>query len=74
MERLNKRGKISSARFPAALPEFFLKFLTKGRDIVLDPFAGLNTTGAVAESMGLRWIAAEMVESYIEASRFRFFT
>ena len=40
--------------------------------IVLDPFAGSNTTGAVAESLGLRWIAVEMLESYLEASRFRF--
>ena len=66
--------KIHPARFPAALPEFFLKLLTEDGDIVLDPFAGSNTTGAVAESLGLRWIAAEMVESYLEASRFRFFS
>jgi DNA modification methylase len=65
--------KIHPARFPAALPEFFLKLLTEDGDIVLDPFAGSNTTGAVAESLGLRWIAIEMVESYLEASRFRFF-
>jgi len=65
--------KIHPARFPAALPEFFLKLLTEDGDIVLDPFAGSNTTGAVAESLGLRWIAVELVESYLEASRFRFF-
>ena len=66
--------KIHPARFPAALPEFFLKLLTEDGDIVLDPFAGSNTTGAVAESLGLRWIAVELVESYLEASRFRFFS
>lgn len=66
-------SKIHPARFPAALPEFFLKLLTEQGDIVLDPFAGSNTTGAVAESLGLRWIAVEMVESYLEGSRFRFF-
>ncbi len=64
--------KIHPARFPAALPEFFFKLLTDDGDYVLDPFAGSNTTGAVAESLGLRWIAAEQVDSYIEASRFRF--
>lgn len=64
--------KIHPARFPAALPEFFFKLLTDDGDYVLDPFAGSNTTGAVAESLGLRWIAAELVDSYIEASRFRF--
>ena len=40
--------KIHPARFPAALPEFFIKLLTDEDDIVYDPFAGSNTTGAVA--------------------------
>ena len=64
--------KIHPARFPSALPEFFLKFLTDEGDYVLDPFAGSNTTGAVAESLGLRWIGADLVEDYLKASRFRF--
>lgn len=64
--------KIHPARFPAALPEFFFKLLTDDGDYVLDPFAGSNTTGAVAESLGLRWISAELVEDYLKASRFRF--
>lgn len=41
-------------------------------DLVVDPFAGSNTTGAVAERLGRRWIAAELVEEYLEASKFRF--
>ncbi len=64
--------KIHTARSPAALPEFFLKLLAVDGDYVLDPFAGSNTTGAVAESLGLRWIAVELVEDYLQASRFRF--
>jgi site-specific DNA-methyltransferase (cytosine-N4-specific) len=64
--------KIHPARFPAALPEFFLKFLADEGDYVLDPFAGSNTTGAVAEALGLRWIASELREDYLIASRFRF--
>ena len=60
------------ARFPAALPEFFVKLLTDAGDIVFDPFAGSNTTGAVAETLGRRWIAADQVESYLEGSRYRF--
>jgi site-specific DNA-methyltransferase (cytosine-N4-specific) len=71
--RCKKNGhKIHPARFPAALPEFFFKLLTDEGDIVLDPFAGSNTTGAVAESLGLRWISVELVEDYLEASRYRF--
>ena len=65
--------KIHPARFPAALPEFFIKLVTDHGDIVLDPFAGSNTTGAVAEALGRRWIAVESREDYLTASRFRFF-
>lgn len=64
--------KIHPARFPAALPEFFIKFLTDDGDLVIDPFTGSNTTGAVAERLGRRWIASELVEEYLEASKFRF--
>jgi site-specific DNA-methyltransferase (cytosine-N4-specific) len=39
---------------------------------MLDPFAGSNTTGAVAEGLQRRWIAVESTEEYLEASRFRF--
>ena len=59
-------------RFPAALPEFFIKLLTEQGDIVLDPFAGSNTTGAVAEKLQRRWLAVENVEDYLRASQFRF--
>ncbi|HEY8227616.1 MAG TPA: site-specific DNA-methyltransferase, partial [Pyrinomonadaceae bacterium] len=64
--------KIHPARFPAALPDFFMRFLTDEGDIVLDPFAGSNTTGAIAERLNRRWIAAETVEEYLAASKFRF--
>lgn len=64
--------KIHPARFPEALPEFFLKLLTDEGDLVVDPFAGSNTTGAVAERLGRRWIAMELLEEYLEASKFRF--
>ncbi len=64
--------KIHPARFPAALPEFFIKMLTDLYDIVLDPFAGSNTLGMVAEGLNRRWIAIEENKEYIEASKFRF--
>jgi DNA modification methylase len=64
--------KIHPARFPAALPEFFIKLLTDEGDLVVDPFAGSNTAGAVAERLGRRWVAIELLEEYLEASRFRF--
>lgn len=68
-----ERGlKPHPARFPAALPEFFIKFLTGPDDLVLDPFAGSNTTGAVAEALRRRWLAFELESKYIETSRLRF--
>lgn len=66
--------KIHPARFPAALPNFFIKLLTEANDLVIDPFAGSNTSGAVAESLGRRWLGFDEVEEYLRASRFRFDT
>jgi DNA modification methylase len=69
----NSGTGIHPARYPVALPDFFLKFLTDEADLVVDPFAGSNTTGAVAEHLQRRWISVESVESYLEGSRYRFF-
>lgn len=60
------------ARFPEKLPEFFIQFLTDVGDTVLDIFAGSNTTGAIAETLGRKWIAFEIEKSYLAASAFRF--
>lgn len=60
------------ARFPAKLPEFFIRFLTDPGDSVLDIFAGSNTTGVVAEAEGRRWLAFDNRLDYLAASAFRF--
>lgn len=60
------------ARFPAKLPEFFIRFLTEPGDTVLDIFAGSNTTGSVAELEGRHWLAFEERQDYLAASVFRF--
>ncbi|MCY4087755.1 MAG: site-specific DNA-methyltransferase [Actinomycetia bacterium] len=60
------------ARMPSGVAEFFIKFLTEPEMLVLDPFAGSNTTGAVAENLGRRWLAIEPNELYLEGSRGRF--
>jgi DNA modification methylase len=64
--------KIHPARFPAALPEFFIKLTTDVNDIVLDPFAGSNMTGWVSEQLRRKWIAVEAESDYLQASKFRF--
>ncbi len=60
------------ARFPEALPEFFVRFLTDPNDLVVDIFAGSNTTGVVAERLSRRWYAFEERPDYLAASVFRF--
>lgn len=61
------------ARFPAKLPEFFIRFLTDPGDLVVDIFAGSNTTGSVAETEGRLWLAFDNRLDYLAASSFRFF-
>jgi site-specific DNA-methyltransferase (cytosine-N4-specific) len=60
------------ARFPEKLPAFFVKMLTEEGDLILDIFAGSNTTGFVAETNNRKWIAFEMSQNYLAASSFRF--
>lgn len=67
-----RRIKPHPARMPVGLAEFFIKFLTKAGDLVLDPFAGSNTSGAAAEALKRRWIAVEPNEEYIAGSVGRF--
>jgi len=60
------------ARFPKALPEFIIGLTTDPGDLVLDPFAGSNTTGEVAQAMGRNYLAFESEKEYLEGSKFRF--
>lgn len=64
--------KLHPARFPPALPRFFVNLLTERNDLVLDPFAGSNTTGWVAEQLGRTWLAMELNERYVRTSALRF--
>lgn len=65
---------VHPARFPAALPDFFTKFLTRPGDLVFDPFGGSMTTGASAERLGRRWIGSELHLDYLEGAALRFET
>lgn len=64
--------KVHPARFPPAFADFFIKFLTDEGDLVYDPFAGSNTTGYVAETLGRRWLASELSEEYVRGGMLRF--
>lgn len=60
------------ARMPIGLADFFIRFLTDEGDLVIDPFAGSNTTGAAAELLKRRWVSVEPNPVYIEGSQGRF--
>ncbi len=64
--------KAHPARFPGKLPEFFIRFLTEPGDLVVDIFAGSNTTGFIAEQENRYWISFEKDIQYLAASSFRF--
>jgi site-specific DNA-methyltransferase (cytosine-N4-specific) len=63
---------VHPARFPPALPEFFIRFLTEPGQLVVDPFAGSNVTGQVAEALGRHWLSVEINADYVAGSRLRF--
>jgi modification methylase len=53
---------------PEALLHRVLLATTNPGDIVLDPFFGTGTTGAVAKRLGRRWIGLERDEAYAKAA------
>jgi site-specific DNA-methyltransferase (cytosine-N4-specific) len=63
---------IHPARYPPEIPEFFIRFLTEPRQLVLDPFAGSNVTGQVAEALERSWISVEINADYLAGSQLRF--
>ena len=60
------------ARFPAAIPEFFVRMLTDESDSVLDPFAGSCVTGEVCERLKRKWMCVELEEEYLKGAMARF--
>lgn len=69
----NANIPLHPARFPLKLPEFFIDFLTdNSQDLIVDIFAGSNVTGHIAEQSNRQWLAFEMRQDFLEASKFRF--
>lgn len=60
------------ARYPAGLPEYFIRMLTDPGNLVLDPFAGSCVTGQVCERLQRRWICIELEEEYLKGALGRF--
>lgn len=69
--RINKI-KYHPARMPIPIAEFFIKFLTEKKDIILDPFSGSNVTGFSSEINDRRWRSIELNNVYATSSKARF--
>jgi modification methylase len=71
-ERLKRDGKKAHpTQKPEALLHRLLLASTKPDDLVLDPFFGTGTTGAVAKRLGRRCIGIERDEEYAALARER---
>jgi site-specific DNA-methyltransferase (adenine-specific) len=60
------------ARFPLALPAFFIKLMSRAEQLVVDPFGGTGTTALAAELLGRRWLVIEIDETYASVIPDRF--
>ncbi len=60
------------ARYPAELPEYFVRMLTDKGDTVFDPFGGSCITGEVCERLQRRWFCCELVREYLQGAVGRF--
>ena len=71
-ERLKLNGqKAHSTQKPEALLYRILLAATNPGDVVLDPFFGTGTTGAVAQRLRRHWIGIERDPAYVELARTR---
>lgn len=55
--------------FPLEIPWRLVKWLSEPGDIVLDPFAGIGTTGVAAVRQGRRAVCYEMLQDYVDRGR-----
>ncbi len=63
--------KVHSTQKPELLLEKVILSSSKEGDIVLDPFFGTGTTGAVAKRFGRHFIGIEQNESYVKIAKSR---
>ena len=71
-ERLKKDGhKVHPTQKPESLLYRILLATTERGDVVLDPFFGTGTTGAVARRLGREWIGCEREPEYREVATAR---
>ena len=64
-------NKVHTTQKPEALLHRVLTASTKPGDVVLDPFFGTGTTGAVARKLGRHFVGIEREQAYIDAAQAR---
>jgi DNA modification methylase len=64
--------KLHSTQKPAELLRRVILTSTKEGDVVLDPVAGVGTTGYVAQALGRNFVMIEINRNYVEGMRERF--
>jgi DNA modification methylase len=71
-QRIRMNGmKAHSTQKPEALLYRVIMASSKPGDVVLDPFFGSGTTGAVAKKLGRRWIGIERDKKYVRVAQKR---
>ena len=69
-ERLKANGsRVHSTQKPEALLYRVIMASSSPGDIILDPFFGTGTTGAVAKKLKRNWIGIELVDRYVEIAQ-----
>lgn len=61
------RDKRHRAIFPRELAQKVIRYYSFKNDVVLDPFAGIGTTGKAALDLGRRFVMIEKEPRYVEA-------
>ena len=62
---------VHPARFPRALPDFFVRLCTDPGDTVMDCFGGSGTLAESARSHGRFWILVERIFEYLQSTAVR---
>lgn len=59
------------ASFPPSMIQDFIKFFTKPKDLVLDPFVGTGSTLVACDETGRRGVGIELYPKYVKTARSR---
>jgi site-specific DNA-methyltransferase (cytosine-N4-specific) len=62
---------VHPARFPAELPDFVIRFLTREDDLVVDPMCGSARTARAANLLRRRWVCGDTACEYLRGAEFR---